>query len=112
MTVGEAAEKLGFEILAGGEGLDREIKGVFCCDLLSLAMSRAKADDAWVTVMGNLNVVAVASLTDVSCAILAEGMKADADAIEKARTQGVALLCSDMPVFETAKAISDMILNS
>ena len=109
MTVGEAAEKLGLEILAGGEGLDREIHGVFCCDLLSLAMSRAKADDAWVTVMGNMNVVAVAALTDVACAIIAEGMNTDADTVEKALTQGVALLCSGLPVFETANAIYSLL---
>ena len=49
----------------------RTISKIFCCDLLSIAMSKAPAESAWVTVMGNKNTIAVASLTDVSCIILA-----------------------------------------
>ena len=51
-----------------------KIAKVFCCDLLSIAMSKAPENGAWVTVMGNKNTLAVASLADVSCIILAEGI--------------------------------------
>ena len=37
-------------------------------------MSKAPENGAWVTVMGNKNTLAVASLADVSCIILAEGI--------------------------------------
>ena len=56
---------------------EREVTRVFCCDLLSIAMGRAPADCAWVTVMGNMNTLAVASLADVSCVVLAEGTALD-----------------------------------
>ena len=83
-------------------GDEREIQKVFCCDLLSVAMARAPENSAWVTVMTNANVVAVASLTDVACVILAEGYHFDAPAIEAAKKGGITLLESDLPVYETA----------
>jgi len=109
MTVREIADKLGYTIIAGEEGCGREAAGVFCCDLLSLAMGRAKADCVWVTVMGNVNVVAVAALADVACVVLAEGTEADADAVAKADTRGISLLAGKLPVFETAKAVYDLL---
>ena len=45
---------------------DREVSKVFCCDLLSIAMGKAPADGVWVTVMGNKNTLAVATLTDTA----------------------------------------------
>ena len=48
-----------------GAGIDRhtDTQDVYKRqDLLSLAMARAPADCAWVTVMGNMNTVAVATL--------------------------------------------------
>ena len=83
---------------------DREISKVFCCDMLSIAMGKAPEDSAWVTVMGNRNVIAVACLADVSCVIIAEGYDFDADALEAARGK-VTLLKSSLPVFETASLI-------
>ena len=83
---------------------DRPVSGVFCCDMLSIAMGKAPADSAWVTVMGNRNVIAVATLADVSCVIIAEGYDFDEDALEAARGK-VSLMKSQLPVFETASLI-------
>ena len=64
ITVRRMAEECGFSVLAGADALDREADRVFCCDLLSFVMGRAPADSAWVTVMGNVNAVAVAVLAE------------------------------------------------
>ena len=69
--------------------MDREIETVFCCDLLSVAMGKAPAGCAWVTVMANLNTLAVASLADVACVILAEGFHMDENGVQKAKIQGI-----------------------
>ena len=53
-----------FELVNRGDDLDRDISRVFCCDLLSIAMGKAPTDGAWVTVMANMNTLAVAALTD------------------------------------------------
>ena len=57
MTAIELANQLNLTIITEGNGAEREIHGIYCCDLLSIVMGRAKADDAWITVMGNINAV-------------------------------------------------------
>ncbi len=84
---------------------EREISRVFCCDLLSIAMSRAPADGVWVTVMGNKNTLAVASLTDTACIVLAEGVTLDEGTLAKAGEEGIAVLTTDLPVFDMALKI-------
>lgn len=91
-----------FETIHLGDDLNRNISKPFCCDLLSIAMGRAPADCAWITVMGNVNTLAVAVLADVSCIILAEGMSLDDAAREKAKSQGITVLKTDLPIFDAA----------
>ena len=105
MTVNELAAMHGFKAVAMPDG-EREINGVYIGDLLSWVMGRAKADDAWITIMSNINIVAVASLADVACIVLAEGVELDASVVETANAKGVNILSAQMPAYETAKAIS------
>ena len=98
-----------FALLNKGDETEREITVPFCCDLLSVAMGRAPAGCAWVTVMGNMNTLAVASLTDAACVILAEGMELDEAAGKKAKEQGITVLASEKPVFDTALEIYGMV---
>ena len=104
MTVKELSEMQGFKAVAMPDG-EREIHGVYIGDLLSWVMGRAKADDAWITIMSNINIVAVASLADVACIILAEGVNLDMSVIETARAKGVNVLSTQMPAYETAIAL-------
>ena len=105
MTVKELMESGLFEIVEEGEQTDREITVPFCCDLLSIAMSRAPEGCAWVTVMGNMNTLAVASLTDAACVIMAESAMLDDVAMKKAVEQEITVLKTDMPIFEAAFAV-------
>ncbi len=105
MTVNDFAAKQGFGVVAMPDG-EREIKGVYIGDLLSWVMGRAKADDAWITIMSNINIVAVASLADVACIILAEGVTLDASVIETANAKGVNILSAEMPAYEAAMQIA------
>ncbi|MBO5858555.1 MAG: hypothetical protein J6R20_02135 [Clostridia bacterium] len=102
MKVSELASLEGFGIISLPDG-DREIQGVYIGDLLSWVMGRAKADDAWITIMSNINIVAVASLADVACIILAEGVQLDKAVAETAQAKGINVLSCQMPAFETAK---------
>ena len=61
MTVKELANTKFFKALALPQG-EREINGVYIGDLLSWVMGRAEADNAWITIMSNNNILAVASL--------------------------------------------------
>ncbi|MBQ5950573.1 MAG: hypothetical protein IJL66_00280 [Lachnospiraceae bacterium] len=109
MTVQQIATTLGFEILSGEESLSRSVEGIYCCDLLSFVMGRAPADFAWLTVMGNINAAAVASLADVACVVLVDGVLPDAPMLEKAQQQDIAVLAAPGPAFETGLAIDQLL---
>ena len=101
MTVQNLIDEKGFKVLSLPEP-DREIEGCYIGDLLSWVMGRAKSGNAWITIMSNINIVAVASLADVSCIILAEGVTLDENVIKTASDKGVNVLSSDKAAYETA----------
>ena len=87
----------------------RKIAKVFCWDLLSIAMSKAPENGAWVTVMGNKNTLAVASLSDVSCIILAEGITFSDEDLACAKKEGIAVFETELPVFDAALKIQELL---
>ncbi len=93
--------------IADGE---REVTSCYIGDLLSWVMGRAKADSAWITIMSNVNVLAVATLADTSAVILAEGVMPDGEFIEIAKAKGVNLFVSSLPAYESALALSEFLL--
>ena len=98
----------GFEAVSLPDG-DREIDGVYIGDLLSWVMGRAQMDNAWITIMTNVNVIAVASLADTSCVILAEGVEMPEDLVQTAQQKEVNILRSGQPIYETALALARLI---
>lgn len=110
ITVKQLIEKDVFQVLEPGNPA-RTIEEVFCCDLLSIAMSKCPADAAWITVMSNMNTLAVATLADATAIILAEGVQADEKLIEKAKTEGVTLCRTELPIFAAGLQIRELICN-
>ena len=108
MTVRELAESCGFGTISLANG-EHQVSGAYIGDLLSWVMGRASADNVWITIMSNINVIAVASLSDVSCVIFAEGVTPDDDIVSVAKEKGINLLSSDLPTYETAVKISELL---
>jgi predicted transcriptional regulator len=108
MTVKELSlnEKIKPVVMPNG---DREIKGGYVGDLLSWVMGRAREDDAWITIMSNINILAVASLADVSCIILAEGVSADEETVKTANEKKINILSSDLNSYELATLVEKLI---
>lgn len=88
---------------------DRAVTGGYCGDLLSWVMGRAPTDSAWLTIMSNMNVAAVASLTDVACVILTEGVEPDEPLLQKARAQGINLLGTAQPTYDCAARLGSLL---
>jgi len=107
MKTKELAEKLNLRVLTDGE--DREVTGCYCGDLLSWVMSRAKSGDIWLTVMGNVNAIAVTTLADISAIVLTENATLDADAKTKAEMMGITIFATDKNTYQTAVEISELI---
>lgn len=109
MTVRELLERDLFSVSSRGKGLDTEISEVFCCDLLSVAMGKAPEAGVWVTVMGNMNTLAVAELTEVGCIILAEGMQLDSMSKAKAVREEITVLHTDESIFQVALKVHQLL---
>ena len=109
MTLKEFLNKTDFEVINTGHDTELELTKVFCCDLLSVAMAKNPAGSVWVTVMGNVNTVAVSVLTEGGCIVFAEGAVPDSISIEKAESQGVTLLKTQLPIFDAALAAHNLI---
>lgn len=108
MIISDIIEKSAFKVICEGD-TSKSADKVFCCDLLSIAMSRAPAGCAWVTVMGNVNTVAVCVLADVPLLIMAEGMTLDEASLSRAGAEKITVLATDMAVFDAAKLIDGLI---
>lgn len=98
----------GFTAVSMPDG-DREIDGVYIGDLLSWVMGRAQMDNAWITIMTNVNVIAVATLADTSCVILAEGVAMPDELVDTATAKDVNILGSDEPIYETAVKLAGLL---
>lgn len=100
LTTSGYAETLGLEIVCAGE--ERTVSGCYIGDLLSWVMGRASADQVWLTVMSNVNVAAVASMTDVACVVLCDNTKADPELIERAQKLGLPIYKTEKSAYEIA----------
>ena len=107
MTVQSLKDHLSLAALTLPDG-EREIRGVYVGDLLSWVMGRAQADNVWLTIMSNLNIVAVATLADVSCIILCEGVTLEESVRSTAEAKGVNILATEAPAYETAKKLAEL----
>lgn len=85
-----------------GANEKREITCGYACDLLSWVLAHGKNGMAWSTVQTHVNVIAVAALMEMSCVILCEGNELEAQALEKATNEGIAVLQTDMTAYEVS----------
>ena len=109
MKVSDIIDLTNSAIVTNDKYEDKCVTGCYIGDLLSNVMGKAKEGDAWITIMSNINIVAVASLTEAACIILCEGTNVDADVISKANSKGIIILKSEMSAYEIAKKLAAVI---
>ena len=107
MTVSELAGAFSAEVITCPEP-DRDVTGGYCGDLLSWVMGRAQSGDLWITIMSNVNTIAVASLSDVAAVLLAEGVTLDPELVKTAEEKGVNVLSTGLSAFDAAVKFGTM----
>ncbi len=107
MTVTELQKALSLTPLSLPDE-EREAEGVYVGDLLSWVMGRAQSGNVWLTIMSNLNIVAVATLADVSCIILCEGVSLEDSVRNTAEAKGINVLTTGMTAYEAAKRLAEL----
>ena len=105
MKVSELAEKLGCVIACGNGGAEKEVSGCYIGDLLSLAMSKVQMGNVWITIQSNINIAAVATLTEAACIIICDGFAPDENTAKKAETEDIPILTSEKSAYELAKLL-------
>ena len=102
MNIGELASLCGWKLIAGKGGVNRPVDSCYIGDLLSWVMGRADENNLWLTVMGNVNSVAVAVLADVSGIVLTESAVLDDEAKARAEMENIPVFATNQNTYETA----------
>ena len=108
MTLKEIVENLGMEVETGKEKLDQEVTGGYASDLLSDVMAHSKDGDVWITLQVHPNIIAVATLKDLAGIIIVQGRKPEKETTEKAQSENIPILVSDLQAFEIAGRLYQM----
>jgi predicted transcriptional regulator len=108
LKVREIQVVLKMELVGGNKGLDREVLGGYCGDLLSDVMANAPQGSVWLTIQSHQNVIAVAVLRELAAVVLANGRRPDEDTRKKAEEEGIPLLVSPLSSYELAGRLREL----
>lgn len=100
MTVKNLIESLHLKLVSGEKGVENEVSGGYTSDLLSDVMGHASQGSVWITLQTHKNVMAIASLKDLSAIVLVKGFQPDADMLEQSDLEGVPVLSTEENTFE------------
>ena len=107
MHVRQVIKQLGLN-LTGGTQIDVEITGGYASDLLSCVMAGAKAGNIWVTLQAHPNIIAVASLIELSAVVVTEGVSPDPETLHRAQETGIPLLTTAQDTFSIVAALAEL----
>ena len=99
MKLEELVQRLELEVQTAKGKLGVEVTGGYASDLLSWVMAKAQAGNVWITIQAHSNIVAVASLINLSGIIVAEGVTPELATLEKADQEGIPILTTQLPMY-------------
>lgn len=108
MNILDVVECVEGNLLTSTQNTDREISYGYSCDLLSHVMANARSNCVWVTVQTHLNIVAVASLLDISCIVVPESIEVEETTLQKAEEEKISIIASKLTAFEICGRLYDM----
>ena len=100
MNLKDIVKEFNLEVVSSSDNLDREVTGGYVSDLMSDVMANSKSGDIWITLQIHQNIVAVASLKDIVGIVVIGGRKVEEETIEKAETENIPILATELPAFE------------
>ncbi|HZJ56909.1 MAG TPA: hypothetical protein VFD89_01575 [Clostridia bacterium] len=108
MKIKDLIKGMPHTVLVGEEFLNRPIKSGYCGDLLSRVMARGPRNGVWITVQTHVNIIAIASLMEISCIIIPEDISVDPNTIEKADEEEIVIISSPLTSFELSGRLYGM----
>lgn len=104
MRVIEILEKIEGNVVTKNT-TDAAFEGVYAGDLLSHVMAHAKENNLFLTIMANINAIAVASLLDLPVVVFAEGVSPTLEMIQKADEESICIVTTKLNVVDVIRKI-------
>jgi hypothetical protein len=108
MTIENVINELDLQVFAGVNKTGRQVKGAYVSDLLSDVMGKAREGELWITMQTHKNIIAVASLKDLSAILIVNGGLPEEETIAAAEQEGVILLGTGDRSFSTCGKLYKM----
>lgn len=102
MKLNEIVQKLNLAVRSAKDKLDDEVTGGYVSDLLSDVIAHSKEGNLWITLQVHQNIVAVATMKNLAGIIIVNGREPEDETIEKAETEKIPIMVTQMPSFELA----------
>ncbi len=109
MKIADIIPELNLKVLSGHNALANEITGGYVSDLLSDVIGNAKEGQIWITMQTHQNIIAVASLKDISAIIIVKGSLPEADTIERSNIENIPVLSTDLDTFNISGHLFDIL---
>lgn len=100
MEMAEMLSVLNAKLVTKGLSIEQNIQCAIACDLLSWVMANARPNCAFVTIQTSLNTIAVASLIEMGCIIIAQNAAMEQTVIDKAQEEGILVIRSPLTTFD------------
>jgi serine kinase of HPr protein (carbohydrate metabolism regulator) len=109
MTLQDIIDQLDLQVLTQHNNYNLTIpQSGYVSDLLSCVMAGAQNGGIWITVQSHANIIAIASLLELSAIIITENAQPEHATIAKANEQDVVLLSSSLPSYIVAGRLWEM----
>ena len=101
MTLEEIKEILKAEVIIGFNNLQIEVKMGCGCDLMSDVLAFIKSESLLLTGLTNTQVIRTAEMADIVAVCFVRGKRPDEETIRLAKSKGLTLLTTQLPMFES-----------
>ena len=102
MKLSDLVTSFELKVETGKDRLLEVVTGGYAGDLLSEVIAHSRKGNVWLTIQTHPNIVAVATMKELTGIILTGGREPDAETIRKAEEEGIPLLVSPLFTFELA----------
>lgn len=100
MNIREVMDLLSLDVKTTKGDLGRAVTGCYISDLLSDVMANAKEGEVWITLQTHPNIVAVASLKNLSGIIITNKRTPEEETLKKAEDEHITVAVSPLTTFE------------
>ncbi|MCA1917795.1 MAG: hypothetical protein LDL38_00195 [Flavobacterium piscis] len=87
---------------------EKTVSGVYTGDLLSDVIANAKKDNLWITIQTHLNIIAVATLKELSAIVIVMNKPISEEVKNKANEENVILLSTEKNSYEISGKLYEL----